>query len=148
MDSTYKIIILNKSNQEQQYLLFNEPPILTPSTKSAFSNVWIQTSGTPSPNGSQELTIKTNTFAMCGTLPAALAADVVVQEADNTAVKLTAGPDQPGTVAIMAVVDGGPAFQPPPESTPADQSFGITTRAWDNDEYSKSDLVMNDSASL
>ena len=80
---------------------------------------------------------------MCGTLPAPLATNVVVQEGDFTAVTL-AGPGQLGTVPIMAIVEDGPAFQPPPDSTSAANSFGITTKAWDNDEYRKSDLVMND----
>lgn len=141
--STYSIIIKNKSGLNQRYLLFNQPPIPTPNTASAFSNVWVRTSGTPSPKGKQELTIKTETFAMCGTLPEALASNVIIKETDETAVNLTGGANQKGTAPIMKIVADAPAFEAPYGTTSAANSFGITTKAWNNVEYSKSALMMD-----
>ena len=138
--ATYHLTIENKSGVNQQYLLFNQTPVETPSTGSAFSNVWIRTLGTPSPTGKQHLTIKMDIFAMCGTLPHPLASGIMITETDETPVKLAGGSGQLGDAPIMEIVSGAPDFEAPYGTTSAANSFGITTKAWDNNKYSTSAL--------
>lgn len=84
--ATYTIIIQNKSGskQPQQYLLFNAAPALGKDMPDGFSNVWIKTTGTPSPHGAQKIQITTTAFAVCGTLPnSGLAHGVEITESDQ-----------------------------------------------------------------
>lgn len=125
---TYTIVIKNKSPEKQNYLLFQDPPRQDGRLGKIWSNVWVKTGSTPTPNGAQRLTIIDDMFAICGNSTKSLAQGVSVQESDY------AGPVSlnPGTQTAVSMDDGNPSFDPPPYSTLDTQnSFGINMKPYD-----------------
>ncbi len=133
---TYTIIVKNQSGQNQKYLLFQAPPQKATALGKVWSNVWIQTGGTPSPNGKQTITITSDIFAITGTTPRALADGVVVTESDFAGpVELATGTTG-GTAPTVGIVDGNPAFDPKPyDTTSKPNSFGINTKPFNKTTF-------------
>jgi hypothetical protein len=130
----YYIRINNKSADNQQYLIFNEPPQASTNVGKAWANVWIKTGGTPTPNGSQKITISTENFAVCGTTNAPLSTGVSVEESDWAPVTLKNQSVQ-GTAPVMDVVNGTPAFTKPYKAVELANSFGIITNPFNPDQF-------------
>lgn len=82
-DATYTITVKNESGDNQEYLFFNQPPSSSTELGKAWANVWIKTSGTPSPHGKQKLVVTTQNFAVAGTTAKPLADGVVVSQSDE-----------------------------------------------------------------
>ncbi|KAL5371332.1 hypothetical protein DPSP01_014336 [Paraphaeosphaeria sporulosa] len=134
MSTKYSIIIKNKSQDSQRYLIFNDPPKASKNVGKAWSNIWMKTGGTPTPNGTQNLTIEIENFAVCGTTPTPLGHGVSVKESDYASVSLTAESIQ-GTAPVMKIVDDTPAFTQPYSSVDLANSFGIVTDAFNPEQY-------------
>ncbi|KAG4441286.1 hypothetical protein IFR05_003214 [Cadophora sp. M221] len=133
---TYTIIVKNQSGQSQKYLLFQAPPQAAAALGKVWSNVWIQTGGTPSPNGKQNIRITEDIFAIAGTTPQALADGVVVTESDFVGPVVLASGTVPGTAPTVGIVGGNPAFDPKPYGTTTKaNSFGITTKVFDKETF-------------
>ncbi|KAH6709105.1 hypothetical protein BKA61DRAFT_659085 [Leptodontidium sp. MPI-SDFR-AT-0119] len=133
---TYTIIVENQSGQSQQYLLFQAPPEKATPLGKVWSNVWVQTGGTPSPNGKQNIRITEDIFAIAGTTPKALADGVVVTESDFVGPVTLATGTTPGTAPTIGIVGGNPAFDPAPYGTTnKPNSFGIAIKPFNKTTY-------------
>lgn len=132
----YFVNVLNKSEDTQNYLFFNQDPIKSTSVGQIYTNVWIKSPGVPSPRGRAAFDIKTANFAICGTTPKPVDYGVVVATSDYAPVELTSN-TKPGTSPVMEIVDDGPQFVEPYKITKKDNSFGITTTPFDPDKYSE-----------
>ncbi|KAF1344932.1 hypothetical protein BDV97DRAFT_407561 [Delphinella strobiligena] len=68
MPNKYSIIIQNKYNKTQQFLLFNEKPTVSSNTGhdiAAFNNVWATAPGVHGPNGKTQFDIIVEEYAVC-----------------------------------------------------------------------------------
>ncbi|PTB34861.1 uncharacterized protein TrAFT101_002297 [Trichoderma asperellum] len=130
----YIVNVLNKSEETQNYLFFNQQPSESQSVGQIYTNVWIKSPGVPSPRGQANFDVKVANFAICGTTPKPVDYGVVVATSDYAPVELTSN-TKPGTSPVMAIVDDGPQFVEPYKTTKKDNSFGITTMPFDPDKY-------------
>jgi hypothetical protein len=134
--STYTIIVKNRSTSNQQYLLFSSPPEKNPKLGQVWSNVWVKTGGTPTPNGSQRIVITQDIFAICGSSTQALADGVSITESDFVGPVTLAGDNTPGTMPTMEIVNGTPSFGGPPyQTTSKANSFGIFAGSYNPQTY-------------
>lgn len=132
----YFVKVLNKSEETQNYLFFNQKPEESTSVGKIYTNVWIKSPGVPSPRGQAEFDVKVANFAICGTTPEPVDYGVVVSTSDYAAVELKTN-TKPGTSPVMEIVSGGPQFVEPYGTTNKDNSFGINTKPFNPDQYSK-----------
>ncbi|CAG9938560.1 unnamed protein product [Clonostachys rosea f. rosea IK726] len=130
----YFVNVLNKSEETQNYLFFNQKPDESSSVGKIYTNVWIRSPGVPSPRGKAEFDVKVANFAICGTTPEPVDYGVVVSTSDYAAVELTTR-NKPGTSPLMDIVDDGPQFVEPYGTTNKDNSFGIQTNPFNPDQY-------------
>jgi hypothetical protein len=134
MTSTYIVYIRNKTPYNNQYLFFNSKPTDSTTLGVVWSNVWVKTGGTPTPNGQQKFTVTMDNFAVCGTSEIPLGDGVSVSMSDWTQVSL-ANQTTPGTRAVMDVVNENPAFVKPFGTESLGNSFGIKTGVYDPNQY-------------
>ena len=137
MTSTYLVYIKNQSTTNNQYLFFNSKPTDSTTLGVVWSNVWVKTGGTPTPNGQQKFTVTMDNFAVCGTSDVPLGNGVSVSMSDWTQVSL-ANQITPGTQAVMDVVNENPAFVKPFGTESLGNSFGIKTGVYNPIQYRKS----------
>lgn len=130
----YIVKVLNKSEQTQNYLFFNEIPKQSSSVGKIYSNVWIRSPGVASPRGSAVFDVKVANFAICGTTPEPVDYGVVVSTSDYAPVELTTNL-KPGTEPVMDIVNDGPQFVEPYGTTDKDNSFAIQTKPFDPNKY-------------
>jgi hypothetical protein len=120
-----------------KYLFFNSKPQESSTLGVVWSNVWVKTGGTPTPNGQQKFQASMDNFAVCGTSDGPLANGVSVSMSDWTQVSL-ANQTTPGTQPVMDIVNGSPAFIKPFGTESVANSFGIKTDVYDPRRYCKS----------
>jgi len=133
---TYTIIVKNKSKANQQYLLFSAPPAKSDKLGQVWSNVWVKTDGTPTPNGSQSIVITQDVFAICGQSKEGLATGVFVRETDYAGPASLTSDTKKGTMYTMDIVSKNPAFaQAPYGTTSKANSFAIDVSSFDPDSY-------------
>ena len=135
---TYTIVIKNHSGSNQNYLLFQAPPLKANPIGQVWSNVLVKTDGTPSPNGKQVITVTEDLFAFAGTTPKSLADGVTVSESDYAGPVTLANGSVGGTKPTVSIVNDNPAFGPKPYSTTnKPNSFGITVKPYYVGAYRK-----------
>lgn len=101
MPTTYTITVKNKSGTERDYFLFIEKPKLNTGER-FYHNVYMTAPGVDSYSGRAIFTCHTNYYAVCGTSPRALDANVRVDTADSAPVRLSQGTGSPGTHLYMS----------------------------------------------
>ncbi|KAI9681748.1 MAG: hypothetical protein M1829_000493 [Trizodia sp. TS-e1964] len=133
---TYTILIKNHSNANQQYLLFSAPPNKDTSLGKVWSNVWVKTGGTPTPNGSQKIVITQDVFAIAGTTPSHLSQGVYVTETDWAGPAALTGGSTKGTSYKVGITNGTPEFSKPPYGTTEKaNSFNIDVLGFNPQTY-------------
>ena len=133
MPNTYRIIIRNKADKFQRFLLFNEAPHAATKTSAAkaYTNVWGEAPGVPGPHGKTDFKITVAEWAVCGVAPQNLNERVVVETSDAAPVDMNAG-STTGTKVFMVVKEGGAGFDPSKISTTdAKGAFAIQTDSYD-----------------
>ncbi|KAL8786228.1 MAG: hypothetical protein Q9213_002917 [Squamulea squamosa] len=130
-----KIIIKNKSDEVQQYLIFNDVPAFSQNAGKAWTNVWGCSPGVGAGHGSTTFGIHETYFAVCGMQQQPLATDLTVQTSDYETVKLGTEKTQATKVA-MKIEDGGAVFDKHGATEfEKNGSFGIQTFEYDMTEY-------------
>ncbi|KAL8976791.1 MAG: hypothetical protein Q9205_007278 [Flavoplaca limonia] len=109
-----KIVIKNKSDEVQQFLIFNDVPAFSQNAGKAWTNTF---------------------FAVCGMQKKPLATDLTVQTSDYEAVKL--GTDKiKATMVAMKIEDKGAVFDKhATKEFEKNGSFGINTSDYDMTGY-------------
>lgn len=132
-----KIIVRNRSDNSQQFMIFNDKPAYSESVGEAWINVWGRSPGIGARNGSVEFSFEEKYFAVCGMELEALGESVHVKAADFQAVFLGTGRTG-GTDVPMIIKEGGAIFEKTKLSVvKKDGSFGINTGDYDMNQYSE-----------
>ncbi|KAF5232131.1 hypothetical protein FANTH_13128 [Fusarium anthophilum] len=131
MPNNYQITIINKSDEPQSYLLFQNPPQVNPSPNPAvFANIY-QSSPTIPNGGDTNFSITTQWYGINGTSPAqALGTNVKVSTAQGSQVTLGSGSNLGTTLALTTVNSDGesPEFNPvTPAAAAGSGAFQIVT---------------------
>ncbi|KAF1845174.1 uncharacterized protein K460DRAFT_366062 [Cucurbitaria berberidis CBS 394.84] len=135
MSDNITIIIKNKSDQVEQFMIFNDKPAYSKEVGEAWTNVWGTSPGIGAQHGSGRFGIQETFYAVCGMEPKALAKDLVVSTSDYEDVKLGVG-EQKGTDCLLEIVDGGAVFNQSKVGTlDKNGSFGIRTDKYDLTKY-------------
>lgn len=147
--ATYTIQITNKTGAQQNYLIFNEAPLINDRVE---DNVWLNVFYKKAVPNSQTISFKlTNKYsAVCGSADAKPGNNVSVSVGAPSPVTLGQADSsgrlsKPGTSYKLTVVDGAPQFTPGPQ-TPAGKinAFEILT----DDSFTYSQAVNGESCQI
>ncbi|KAL8835416.1 MAG: hypothetical protein Q9176_006917 [Flavoplaca citrina] len=130
-----EIVIKNKSDEVQQFLIFNDVPAFSQNAGKAWTNVWGCSPGVGAESGNTTFGIHERFFAVCGMQKKPLATDLTVQISDYEAVKL--GTDKiKATMVAMKIEDKGAVFDKhATKEFEKNGSFGINTSDYDMTGY-------------
>lgn len=134
--ATVKIFVKNKSDENQQFLIFNDKPAYSESVGAAWINVWGRSPGTGAKHGIADFEIRETFYAICGMSPKELSTDLTVSTSDYEAVQL--GTDQVKATQVPLIVDkDGVLFDKQKIAQfKKTGSFGITSGEYDMTQYS------------
>lgn len=132
-----KIVIKNKSDEVQQFLIFNDVPAFSQNAGKAWTNVWGCSPAVGAESGNTIFGIHETFFAVCGMQKKPLATDLTVETSDCEAVKLGSEKIK-ATMVAMKIEDKGAVFDKhATKEFEKNGSFGINTSDYDMTEYSK-----------
>jgi hypothetical protein len=131
--TTYSIIVTNKSWAPQSYMLFVQPPnISPPSQNTVYSNIYAVAPTTQNDGSVTEFSFTTDVFACCGTQ--VMGKNVIVTTNDNTPMSLAGGNSL--DIANMVIDNGGPGFITSTSGSSAG-SFEIAVPSYDEPKFRK-----------
>ncbi|KAJ4316840.1 hypothetical protein N0V94_005253 [Neodidymelliopsis sp. IMI 364377] len=135
--SQVTIVIKNKSDEEQRFMIFSEPPAFSSSTGKAWTNVWGLSPGVGAKNGHADFAITEEYYAVCGISQKELQTDLKVQTTDDLPMVLGSG-DKKGSVANVKMVDDGVVIDKVVKGeVENDGAFGIRTAEYDLTRYTE-----------
>lgn len=130
------IVVKNKSDEVQQFLIFCDQPGFSENTGKAWTNVWGRSPGVGAVNGNTMFGIRETYFAVCGMEKTELASDLTFQTSDYQPVKLGTDKEQ-ATKALLEIDDGGAVFEKNKSTLfRKNGAFGIQSTAYDLTQYS------------